>query len=249
MFVEAEPIRRRFGPVLHPLLTFFFFIWFPFFSSLTPSNDMLRSINSSLDLRDDHLRHLLDQRTTRADMPGRFSALSQFPDTPSVYSRAFFSPRPQDQEFASPTTTGRSPHKSPATSSHDDHLHDPDSVLDLGDDSRVSNASTNFYEDDQRSVDNNDDDDDDEPMPRMSVLGPKMRFHSRAPWELDGDQLLEEEPELNPLTSSSKKGFVFPGQRSTSASRPSGDTVYSQDKPKKSFDTVSSRMSYPRGAL
>ena len=34
---------------------------------------------------------------------------------------------------------------------------------------------------------------DDEPENRMSLLGIKMRFHSKAPWEADGEDALEEE--------------------------------------------------------
>lgn len=207
---------------------------------------MLGSVNPPSDPHDDHLRHLLDQRTTRA---GRFSALSQLSDTPSVYSRPYFSPRPVDKELHSISTELR--YNSPtspiaASRTNRDRLNDPAaSILDL-DDSRSSISSSDVYDDDeQRPVD----DEDDESLPRMSLLGPKMRFHSRAPWELDDEALQEEEePDYGTLLPSSKKGFVFSSPR-TSTSRPSGESTRSQVRSQKSFETTSSQMSYPRGAL
>ncbi|KAF9462108.1 hypothetical protein BDZ94DRAFT_746855 [Collybia nuda] len=210
---------------------------------------MLRSINSPSDSHnDDHLRHLLDQRTTRA---GRFSAISELSDTPSVYSRPYFSPRPLDRELRS--VPADSQYNSPISpglgaQTNRDRLNDPAaSILDL-DDSRSSISSSDAYDDDEQpTVDDDDDDDDDEPLPRMSLLGPKMRFHSRAPWELDDDALQEEEePEYGTLLP--KKGFGLSSPRA-STSRPSGESARSQVRSKKSFETTSSQVSYPRGAL
>lgn len=56
-------------------------------------------MNPSPDPHDDHLRRLLDQRSARADISS-FPSMSDFSDTPSVYSRAFFSPRPVDLHHA-----------------------------------------------------------------------------------------------------------------------------------------------------
>ena len=112
------------------------------------SLDMLRSINSSPDPRDHHLRQLLDQHTTHAD---RFS---QFSDAPSTYSRSFFSPRPLDHEPSS----AESPLQSPTTSTFSartphERLDDPStSMLDLDDDPRTSVASLN-YDDEQKPGD------------------------------------------------------------------------------------------------
>ncbi|RDB29180.1 hypothetical protein Hypma_015666 [Hypsizygus marmoreus] len=207
---------------------------------------MLRSAHSPSDPHDDHLRLLLDQRATRADIQGRFSTLSQFSDTPSVYSRPFFSPRPVDQEsLRSPVAQSL---KSPTASTFSarERLNDPStSMLDLDEDPRLSMVS-DVYEEDQQLVD----DDDDEPMPRMSLLGPKMRFHSRAPWEMDDETLQEEnESDYGTLLPTSKKGFGFSSPRSSDVSRPSGESTRSQAKTKRSFETTISQVSYPRGAL
>ncbi|KAF8078753.1 hypothetical protein FPV67DRAFT_1466341 [Lyophyllum atratum] len=204
---------------------------------------MLRSINSPPDPHDDHLRQLLDQRTARADQQGRFSALSQFDDTPSIYS-PFLSPRPADNDHGSQL---RSPTSSTFSArTHQERLNDPSaSMLDLDDDPRRSIASDIFH-DEQPSAD------DDNDIQRMSYLGPKMRFHSRAPWEMDGDTLEEEEeeePDRDTLLPTNKKGFAFSSPRSSNASRPSGESTRSQAKSKQSFETTSSNISYPRGAL
>lgn len=205
---------------------------------------MLRSINSPSDSHDDHLRHLLDLRTTRA---GRISAISQLSDTPSVYSRPYFSPRPVDRDLHS--THADSRYNSPTSPNSDarinrDRMNDPAaSILDF-DDSRSSISSSGVYDDNEQKIADNE---DDEPLNRMSLLGPKMRFHSRAPWELD-DGVLQEEEEPEYGTILPKKPFGFSSPR-TSTSRPSEESARSQVRSKKSFETASSQISYPRGAL
>lgn len=209
---------------------------------------MLRSINPPPDPHDVHLRQLLDQRATRADFQGRFSTLSQFSDTPSVYSRPFFSPRSVDREPTSPTTQSRI--TSPNTFAYGhrtqrDRLDDPTaSMLDLDEDPRLSTTSYDENDEEQSP------DEDDEHLPRMSLLGPRMRFHSRAPWEMEGGVFQEEdENDYGSLLSISRKGFGRSSPRSSSASRPSGESTRSQAKSKHSFETTSSQLSYPRGAL
>ncbi|KAF8167769.1 hypothetical protein B0H34DRAFT_29266 [Crassisporium funariophilum] len=226
---------------------------------IPPSLDMLRSVHSSLDPHDTHLRHLIDQRSNRADVQGRFSAISEYSDTPSVYSRAFFSPKPSDNgdhqnyqsdyEYSSPTAHS---HRSDR-----DRLNDhTSSVLDLDDDPRSSFASESFHDDPATY-----EDEENEPTARMSYLGPKMRFHSRAPWEMD-DNTLEEEEEPEEGHRPFASGFPFRGNGARSAnsgsssprpsfatSRPSGESSRSQLPPKQSFETINSQVSYPRGAL
>ena len=187
----------------------------------------------SPDTHVDHLKSLLDQRSTRADIRGRFSLISEYSDTPSVYSRPFFSPKSsdnsEDQDYPSP--------------SFDIHPHTNDftsSMLDLDDDSR----SEKFTIDDTGYEDG-----DDDPATRMSYLGPKMRFHSRAPWELE-DDTFEEEVE----TEEGHRLFqpVFPfrgnGSKSTSSSsspRPS----YSTSRPSGESETVNSQLSHQPGSF
>ncbi|GLB36024.1 hypothetical protein LshimejAT787_0303120 [Lyophyllum shimeji] len=206
---------------------------------------MLRSMNSPSDAHDDHLRQLLDQRAARADSQGRFSALSNFDDTPSIYSPPFFSPRQPDHGPSSPDSQLRSPTTSTfSVRTHQERLNDPSaSMLDLDDDPRLSTASDIYNDEDPPA-------DDDSEERRMSYLGPKMRFHSRAPWEMEEDAIEEDdEPEHGSLFPSSKKGFGFSSPRSSNASRPSMESTRSQTKSKQSFETTTSQISYPRGAL
>jgi len=218
---------------------------------------MLRSTDSPQDTHDHHLRSLIDQRSTRADIRGRFSAFSEYSDTPSVYSPAFFSPRSadngeyqDDQDYPSPTSAIRS---------HHEQLNDnTPSMLDLDDlDPRSSFAPSEFFNIDDTGYK----DGDNSSTARMSYLGPKMRFHSRAPWEL-GDDALEEaaEPEEDHRPFQSVFPFRGNGAKSTASSsssprpsyttsRPSGESSRSQVPPKRSFETINSQISYPRGTF
>ncbi len=130
--------------------------------------------------------------------------------------------------------------------------HGPASMLDLDDDPRSPYADTL----------GEDDDDDAEhcprrrrPRPRLSYLGPKMRFHSRAPWEMDGEPLAEEDEDTHHLVAGlpfgrSKHGHGAASPRpSFQAARPSGESSRSTIPPKRSFETINSQISYPLGAL
>ena len=120
-------------------------------------------------------------------------------------------------------------------------FHPHDSVSDTDEHSQIS-----FDDDDQLSAS---DHDLDPALPRMS-LGPKMRFHSRAPWELDDGGLQEEgDPEYTRSSSTLKKGLIFSITKSPASGRASGESCRSQAKSKCSFETTSSQVSYPRGAL
>lgn len=205
------------------------------------------------DEEDHRLRHLLDQRSARADVHGRYSSISEYSDTPSVYSHAFFSPRPSDAADDDRPSRMSPSHRSP----NGGRLNDTTtSMLDLDDDPRSSFAASDTYDDDHTAYE---DGDDNEPDTRISYLGPKMRFHSRAPWELEDGALDEEdEPDENPRPS----GFSFirsngskaiqsgpSSPRPSYASRPSGESSYSNVRPKRSFETINSQISYGRGAL
>lgn len=228
---------------------------------------MLRAMASPQDAHDDHVRELLDRRTTRADInPGRFSSLSDFPDTPSVYSPALFSPR--NVENSEPDSKSHNygtpvhPNSTPRMRSNRDRFNDPAaSMLDLDDDTRSSIAFSDAYDDEEVSQEPLDDDDN-EPDPRMSLLGPKMRFHSRAPWELDEDSLQEDDESDNSANyisqvrhgkstdTGAKRGLGFASSSPRSSnSRPSGESSRSQGKSKKSLEPPASQPTHPRGAL
>lgn len=206
-------------------------------------------LRSPQDTHADHLRSLLDQRSTRAVS---FSADS---DTPSVYSRPFFSPKSPDNSHYHPSPTFD-------IESHLDHLDRPSnytpSILDLDDDQNSSLAPSEEINIDDSSCEDEDSDFAD----RMSYLGPKMRVHSRAPWELEDDDTHEEDPETEEGHRSFQSIFPFRGNgaRSVASSsssprpsyttgRPSGESSCSQVPPKRSFDTINSQLSYQPGTF
>ncbi|TFK30781.1 hypothetical protein FA15DRAFT_662831 [Coprinopsis marcescibilis] len=212
---------------------------------------MLGSPYSSQDSHDRHMRALLDQRTSRAD-PSRFSALSQFSDTPSHYSRAYCSPNTSDRGDRETFTTEylQNDTRLPGDNFND---HRQISTLNFSDDRHSATSSPEIYDDDPHSFEDQQEDS------RVDYLGPKMRFHSRAPWEL-GDSAVEEEDEH--VESPKHLGFSFPFRGSakggssnphsprfvhSTLGRPSGDSFRSVP-PKRSFDTISSQLS-SRGAL
>lgn len=204
---------------------------------------------------DDYLRQLLDQRTTRADLLGRFSTISECSDTPSVYSRTQFSPGPsvsgdhseESRYTAAPSSQARPNANFDTVGS---------SMLDLGYDQRTSYAPSETQEDDPLAYE---DEGEVDASSRMSYLGPKMRFHSRAPWEMDETALDEEDEEDNHARSgysssrsdASKTYGAGPSSPRPSqvASRRSGESSRSRVPPKRSFETIDSQVSYPRGAL
>jgi hypothetical protein len=227
-------------------------------------------MNSSPYPHDDHLRHLLDQRSARADINGRFSSVSEYSDTPSVYSHRF-SPVPQDRgegDFSVRPLNVDTSHRYPFSSeprspmSDRDLLNDPSaSGLDLDDDYRSSYASSNTYDDSNEQPLSPTDVGEDS---RMSMLGPKVRIHGRAPWEM-GEESLEEGDE----SDSSGKSYAFsikrskgkgdgimkgfgrgaPSPRPTLASRPSDESNRSRSRSKGSFETTASSTSNSQGGL
>ena len=219
-----------------------------------PQSEMLRSPQ---DTHVDHLRSLLDQRSTRA---GSFSAISNNADTPSVYSRPFFSPKESDNSHYHPSPTFD-------IEPHLDHLDRPSNftppstidIDDLDDDQRSSFAPSEDINNDDASYEDEDNDFAD----RMSYLGPKMRFHSRAPWELDDDDSHKKDAEAEEGRRSFHSVSPFRGNRAKSVtsssssprpsyttSRPSGESSRSQvEPPKRSFDTINIQLSYQPGTF
>ncbi|KAG6878636.1 hypothetical protein C0993_001159 [Termitomyces sp. T159_Od127] len=157
---------------------------------------------------------------------------------------ATFSQKAFGYQLQSPTTTTFRQ----SARSNRERLDDPSiSMLDLDDDSRLSVAS-DVYDDEQPPPDSNDISHDSSSH-RLSYLGPNLRFHSRAPWEID-DTTSDNNECSSGFLSSSKKAFGFSNSPRTSDSyRPSGESTRSQAKSKQSFETTLSQISYPRGAL
>lgn len=135
---------------------------------------------------DHHIRQLLNQRHASTSKPhhSRFPSVSDVSDSPSVYSRSPFTPRPFDKV-----------EQSTQIRAFDDRDQEPN-TLDVSDDPRSSYATarTSYVtEDTYGSRDDLSLTEDDEPEHRMSMLGIKMRFHSKAPWEAGGEDIPEEE--------------------------------------------------------
>lgn len=207
-------------------------------------------MNSPVDLRarDDHLRHLLDQRAARADLHGRFPSLTEFEDSPSVYSHPQFSPRPPDRSiFNDHPHSFRFPQspkayapslaepRSPITDR--ERLNFPNaSSLDLDDDPRSSSELNSIRD----GEDNDSPPDEEEEESRISVYGPKMRFHSPAPWEedeADSKSVVEEPPRRSKKRpDAGKKGWGL--SRASGETRPSNESTRS-GKGKRSFDATS----------
>lgn len=113
------------------------------------------------------------------------------------------------------------------------------SSLDLDDDDPRSSSELNSIRDGQ---DPDDSPHDPEDEPRISIYGPKMRFHSPAPWEeddLDSKSVVEQpsiSKRVKKKSESNKKGW--PLSRVSTEARPSTDSTRSA-KPKQSFDAAS----------
>ncbi|KAJ7786164.1 hypothetical protein B0H16DRAFT_20458 [Mycena metata] len=181
---------------------------------------------------EDHIRRILEQRAARA--------VPMDLDSPSVYSAPFFSPRPTDSPADSPSFR-----ETPSPQIHEarNRLNDlANSMLDLDDDDDDLQPS----DDDEDAADTVDADHVEPDDSRMSLLGPKMRFHGLAPWEMDADTLEEEdEPEPDPRGRDGIRkglGFRSSSRGTTASSRPSGESSRSKEaKPKRSFDSSYSR--------
>jgi hypothetical protein len=204
---------------------------------------------------EDHIRRLLDQRAARAGPDTRlaFDSLSVLSDSPSIYSRQF-SPRATHGDYpvaaASPRRSQGHAYpepKSPVSVMSDrERLADPTaSGIDMEDSSDSLSDTYDDAEDGQSTVEAG------EAEPRMSYLGPKMKVHSKAPWEVDDDDVDSDTSSHFRGSSSHKrtktktskgdgimKGLGFMGRNGP---RPSGESSRSSSSGnKKSFETSSS---------
>ncbi|KZV75515.1 hypothetical protein PENSPDRAFT_680985 [Peniophora sp. CONT] len=174
-----------------------------------------------------HVRRLLDERAERAGLsPVAPSEYVGGYETPSMYSarspRApFDDPNASELNLDDDEDTYPHPHSPPMSAHADDE--DTDSPHDL--------------------------EEEEEQEQRMSMLGPKMRFHSPAPWELDADPITEQDEQDDDTRSfvskRGKPGFIksLGLGGSSKTSRPSTDSSRSSGREKKSFETTSSYVS------
>jgi hypothetical protein len=197
--------------------------------------------------QDHNLRHLLDQRAARGDIHHtRFPSLTEFSDSPSIYSHPHFSPRsphppdssPPQFDFAIPpqyaalpafnATTMRSFASSPTTTEDTHGLDGPNSDVCL----LERSASDESIQPEDEELES-----------RMSFLGPTMRFHSRAPWETEDNitEGVEQEDDARSFVTKRGKsktrgdGFIKglskpASSKATSTARPSIESTISRDK-------------------
>ncbi|KAF8584989.1 hypothetical protein K439DRAFT_1097610 [Ramaria rubella] len=182
---------------------------------------MLASLHPNSPTSDQAVKDLIDHRARASHTRYSSVSFSQRSDSPSIYSRGDYSPGAQYRPSAD-WPSGRPSYAysvagQSAFDDAEDHIHNPfarssfdhddESSRAADDDDCVSFISaltpkiavppasdppdTRNVELDADSPPSEDIDDD----PRMSILGPKMRFVSKAPWELGDDDLLEEDEE------------------------------------------------------
>lgn len=200
----------------------------------------------------DHVRTLLDNRTQRADVPPphtRYSSFSDRSDSPSLYSNYVRNtPATPASRFPHVDQRDTSISRSPFPMTPEERSTDPNaSTLDLSEDNQSDVGSHVVISHDDGHVIADDADSE----TRMSLLGPKMRVHSRAPWETgeddDPDSDLDDSGTDNLSIFGGKKtgramirGLGF-GSSKASGARPSIES-YATSKGKSSFDTASSSM-------
>ncbi|KAG1825797.1 uncharacterized protein BJ212DRAFT_1316217 [Suillus subaureus] len=175
-----------------------------------------------------------DFRSLRSYAPRhtRFPSISEFSDSPSDSS------------------SQRRP-----SISNSDYLDDhAASSLDL-DDEDVTGVSINTAD---TTDDTENDDEDDDASHRMSVQGPKIRFHSRAPWETgeedtidgnDSDHSAMSTAFGKKVKSKTVKADLIRHFGKSSSARPSAESFRSQVQSNGSFEIVAGNHSSSRGAL
>jgi hypothetical protein len=187
---------------------------------------MSRTLSPWLSDEEHQVRRLLGQRQA-GDVLQRISTASEYSDSQSVYSRAPYSPYSDHVPN----------HALSALAARQDRntLNDlAVSMLDL-DDSRPSSYADPDEQDQLGELpDNAEDEDEDAGLSRMSMLGPKLSVHSRAPWE-------ESVPEEDDSDAQSLRGKPSPTRGAFGKQllgRPSADF-----QPKNSFESGSSYSS------
>jgi hypothetical protein len=190
------------------------------------------------DFQDDYARQQCEQRPASADLHARFST-SDLSDSTSEYNHSLFSAN--RGEPPSPTSAhylASHGHIPPISIADRERLNDPScSSLDFNDASDVSPPTSLCDDSDQLSI---------------SSLGPKMRFHSRAPWEMEDTPHENETTHELTRTFTNKtmaKLFNFgpSSPRVSNFSRPSGESIHPEIVHKKSMDSSAGNGLYSRG--
>lgn len=198
-----------------------------------------------------------DARAARLpNSPGHasFPSISESSDSQSVHSHAYFSPPRPDEIEPNYDVHPVSYTERPSSRTRRHRLSDPTaSSLDLDDD-YAAGSSLNSA-DTTGDVENEDEGEDS--SHRISIQGPKIRFHSRAPWEIGEDTINEDESDHSgksgmfgrkAKTKTAEAGLMRHFGRGSS--RPSADSNRSHAQSKAPFETTTRRShSISRGAL
>ena len=203
------------------------------------------NLNSPSPVQEDNLHRLLDQhRAAHADIRHhtRFPSLTEFSDSPSIYSHSHFSPRPPHLDSTPPRFDFAIPpqYARPSFDAVTSLASSTSNTLDL--DTDCSSPTTDIRLERSSSPESIHLEDE-EPEIRMSFLGPTMRFHSPAPWETEdsikeGSEQEDDARSFVTKRSRSKtrgegfmKGFGKSATaKSTSAARPSMESTSGRDK-------------------
>ena len=202
------------------------------------------NLNSLSPVQEDNLHRLLDHqhRAARADIRHhtRFPSLTEFSDSPSIYSHPHFSPRPPHLDSSPPQFDFAIPpqHARPSFDAVMSLASSTSNTHDL--DTDCSSPTTDIRLERSPTPESIDPEDEE---PRMSFLGPTMRFHSPAPWETEdcfkeGSEQEDDARSFVTKRSRSKtrgegfmKGFgKSTPAKATSAARPSMESTSGRDK-------------------
>lgn len=169
----------------------------------------------------------------------RFPSLTEFSDSPSIYSHPHFSPRPPHPDSSPPQFDFAIPRyaRQPfsAMRSIDSSSTDTHSLDGSATDVRLERSAS------LESI--TPEDELEEQDSRMSFLGPTMRFHSLAPWETEDNTTegVEQEDDARSFVTKRARsktrgdGFIkgfnkSASARATSTARPSFESTFSRDK-------------------
>lgn len=205
---------------------------------------MAASLRSPMDAHENTIASVSDRRHylghPHPHHHARFPSLTEFPDSPSVYSHVYHSP---DADVRSDTTS----------------FSDYSGCLEFDDEttSTIRSLSTEDVQDDSDV-----DDCTDDASHRISLQGPKIRFHSRAPWETDDVVPHGEESDNSSRSATIGIGSKLKGKASRAdnlirtftrgssiVSRPSVDSACSHVSGTSSFEVTAGNYSTSRGAL
>ncbi|KAF9244576.1 hypothetical protein BU15DRAFT_59350 [Melanogaster broomeanus] len=224
---------------------------------------MSRSSPPQRDANEAHQNILSDHRNIHFSTHAPFPSLTEFSDSLFAYNHAYSSSHPPESDIDSGAPSFRfpppsmAPHDgvSPLSVSYGDRLDDPPASSLYPDDETASSGRSMSTPDAEDDSDFGDDLDD--ASQRTSLQGPKIRFHSRAPWETDEDGEDSDHNSRSGIIGTKLKAKMSKadslmrtfGKGTSLTSRPSVESARSQASTKSSFEVTAGNYSSARGAL